>query len=140
MTRERFLFLLRRFAAWGLILLAVTTLINEAKVTHNAWNSFQASGGIDDVTRWENRMAELKAHIPPGVERVGYLSSDPQQTEFYLTQYVLTPMVLEHGIAPDWIIVNYQGKSIQLVLKKQLDLEKYAVENFGYGLYLVHKR
>jgi hypothetical protein len=140
MNRERFLFLLRKFAAWGLIFLAVTTLVTEAKATRDVWNSFQAFGGVDDVTRWENRLAELRTHIPSGVDRIGYLASDPEHIEFYLTQYIVIPAVLERGIAPDWIIVNYQGKSIQLVLKKQLDLDKYAVENFGYGLYLVHRR
>jgi hypothetical protein len=57
-----------------------------------------------------------------------------------LTQYTIIPLVLERGTAPDWIIANYPGKTIQLVLQKHLELEKYTVENFGYGLYLVHRR
>ena len=137
---KQFRFHLRRLAAWGLIFLAMVTILNEVRVSREIWKSFRASGGVDYVTLWENRLTELKSQIPPDVTRVGYISSDPEHIEFYLTQYTLTPMVLEHGTAPDWIIANYAAKTIHLVLRKQLDLEQYAVDNFGYGLYLVHKR
>jgi hypothetical protein len=141
MGMKRFRFLLRMVAAWGLILLAVVNIVNYAQATKVVWDSFfNYFESVDDVTRWENRLAELKSQIPPNVDTVGYLSADPQSIEFYLTQYTIIPMVLQHGTVPDWIIANYPGKTIQIVLQKQLDTEKYAIENFGHGLYLVHKR
>lgn len=140
MAMKRLQFLLRIAAVWGLVVLAAVNIVNYAHDLKVAWGSFLYFDGIDDITRWENRMAELKSHIPPNAGTVGYISSDPQWDEFILTQYTIIPLVLQRGIDHDWIIANYPDKSIQLVLNKQLDLEKYAVENFGYGLYLIHKR
>jgi hypothetical protein len=139
MGMKRFWFLLRIVAAWGLVFLAAVNIVNYAQALKVAWGSYVYFESVDDVTRWENRLAELKSQIPPNVE-VGYISADPQGIEFYLTQYAIIPLVLQHGTTPDWIIANYPGKTIQIVLQKQLDTEKYAVENFGYGLYLVHKK
>jgi hypothetical protein len=137
---KRVRFILRLAAVWALVLLSVNNLINYALDTKSVWDSFVHYGNVDDITRWENRLAELKSHIPLNAGRVGYISSDPQGNEFVLTQYTIIPLVLERGTAPDWIIANYPDKSIQLILQKQLDLEKYAVDNFGYGLYLIHKK
>lgn len=140
MGMKRFRFLLRIVAACGLIFLSVVNIVHYAQALKVAWDSYNYFGRVDDVTRWENRLAELKSQIPPNVDMVGYVSADPQGIEFYLTQYTIIPLVLQHGTAPDWIIANYPGKTIQIVMQKQLDTEKYAIENFGYGLYLVHKR
>jgi len=137
---QRLKFGVRLGAVLALFLLSAVSLASYAFDTRNAWRGFVARGTVDDITRWENRLAELKSHIPPGVDRVGYISSDPEHIEFYLTQYAIIPAVLERGVAPDWIIANYSDKSIQLILKKYLDLDQYAVESFGNGLYLVHKR
>lgn len=137
---RRIRFFLRLAAVWALVLLSVASLVNYALETESVRESFVHYGSVDDVTRWENRLAGLKSRIPPNAGTVGYLSADPQLIEFYLTQYTLIPLVLQRGAAYDWIIANYPGKTIQVVLQKQLDLEKYSVENFGYGLYLIHKK
>jgi hypothetical protein len=140
MKLKLFHFYARRLAAWGLIFLAMVSIVNEARISKDFWKSFLASGCVDSVSLWENRLAGLKSQIPQAVTRVGYISSDPEHIEFYLTQYTLIPIILERGTNPDWIIANYPAKTIHIVLRKQLDLEQYAVDNFGYGLYLVHKR
>jgi hypothetical protein len=137
---KRVRFLIRLMAVWALVFLSVVSIVKNAQEMQSVWGSFVHSGGIDDVTRWENRLAELKSHIPLNAGRVGYISSDPQGNEFILTQYSIIPLVLEHGTAPDWIIANYSGKAIHQVLQNQLEVENYTVENYGYGLYLVHRK
>ena len=137
---KRFTYFFRLAAVAALLVLSAAALVNYANETKDAWGSFTHSGSIDDVTRWENRLAELKVHIPLGVSKVGYISDDPQWDEFILTQYTIIPLVLQQGTAPDWIIANYPNKTIHQVLQKQMDVENVTVENFGFGLYLVHKK
>jgi hypothetical protein len=137
---KRVKFFLRLSAVWILVLLSVSSLVNYAQDTKVVWDSFVHYGSVDDITRWENRLAALKSQIPLSAGRVGYISSDPQGNEFVLTQYTLIPLVLERGTAPDWIIANYPGKTIHRVLQNQLEIENYTVESYGYGLYLVHRK
>ena len=131
---------LRPLASWGLLILAMISIINYAKITKNDWNAYMTVlDGVDDATRWENRFADLKSSIPADASVVGYVSADPQNVEFILTQYAIIPFILQHGTAPEWIIFNYQGKSIRLALEK-LGLKDYSTESYGYGIYLVHKK
>ena len=137
---QRLRIMLRILAAWGLLILAVFNIISSAQTTWNNWNGFlQVNGGVDDVTRWENRLAQLKSDLPANAGVIGYISGDPQGIEFNLTQYAIIPLVLQRGINSEWIIVNYPDKAIHLILQKY-GLENYAVEKYGYGLYLIHKK
>ena len=137
---KRFRFFLRLAAVVALGVLSAASLVNYAIQTQTSWNSYNHFGSIDDVTRWENRLADVKAHIPADAGKVGYISGDPQWNEFILTQYTIIPLVLEQGTGPDWIIANYPGKAIHQVLEKQLGNANYSVYSFGYGLYLIHKK
>ena len=137
---KRASFVLRLAVVWALVLLSINSIVNYTLGTKIVWDSFVYYGKVDDITRWENRLAELKSHIPLNAGKVGYISSDPEGNEFVLTQYTIIPLVLERGTAPDWIIANYSGKDIHKVLQSQLEIEDYTVENYGYGLYLVHRK
>ena len=130
----------RSIASWGLLILALINIINYAQLTQNQWNwFFNASKGVDDVTRWENRLTNLKSEIPDDSGPVGYISSDSQYIEYYLTQYAIIPHVLLRGTKPKWIIANYNGTPIQQVLQN-LGIKNYSVNDYGYGLYLIHKK
>jgi hypothetical protein len=131
--------LLRLLAPWGLLILALISIVNYARVSQMDWNGYVHDlAGMDDVTRWENRFTELKSRLPANVGNVGYISTDPQYVEFELTQYALIPFVLHDNKVLDWTIIIQQGKPIHLVLEK-LGLINYSTESFGYGIYLVHK-
>jgi len=132
--------LLRTLASWSLLILAIINLVQYARSINSelAW-FFNSNNGIDDVTRWENRLEKLKNAIPSQVRTLGYISNDPQNIEFVLTQYTIIPRVLRRGIDPAWNIANYPGKAIHQALQKH-GLTNYDLENFGFGLYLVHTK
>jgi hypothetical protein len=120
--------------------MAAASMINYAQETKVAWDTFVHVGYVDDVTSWENRLAGLKSKIPFKEGRVGYISGDPQMVEFILTQYAILPLVLQGGTDTEWIIANYPGRPIHLILEKKFPADSYSVENYGYGLYLIHKK
>ncbi|HEY3313270.1 MAG TPA: hypothetical protein VGK00_16640 [Anaerolineales bacterium] len=137
---QRFKFILRILAACSLLVLALVNIGSYARITRDNWEGFmQVNGGVDDVTRWENRFAELKLKIPADAGVIGYISEDPTDSEFILTQYAIIPFVLRRGTTQKWIIANIQGKPIHQVLEN-LGLKNYSVENYGFGLYLIHKK
>jgi hypothetical protein len=120
------------------VLCAAASLVNYAEQTKIAWDSFIYFNRVDDVSRWVNRLAPLRAKIPPSVDRVGYVSEDPQYNEFYLTQYAIIPLVLERGQGPEWMIANDSDRNARRLLNGEvLD---YDTENFGFGLYLIHRK
>ena len=138
---KQFLFYLRIAAVWALVLFATASLVNYAGQTKIAWDSFVSFNRVDDVSRWESRIAPIKAKIPPGVSRVGYVSEDPEGNEFILTQYALIPLVLKKGQDPEWMIgndANHSGKKILRLLDG--DTSEYDLESFGFGLYLIHRK
>jgi hypothetical protein len=131
---------LQIIASWSLLILALINIISYAQLTQSHWNwFFNVSKGVDDVTRWENRLTKLKSQIPVDSGVVGYISSDSQYIEYYLTQYAIIPHVLLRSAKPKWIIANYNGKSIQQVLQN-LGIKNYSLDDYGYGLYLIHKK
>jgi hypothetical protein len=137
---KRLKIVLRSIASWGLLILALINIINYAQLTQNQWNwFFKVSKGVDDVTRWENRLTKLKSEIPDDSGVIGYISSDSQYIEYYLTQYAIIPHVLLRSTKPKWIIANYNGQPIQQALQK-LGIKNYSVNNYGYGLYLIRKK
>jgi len=137
---KRLRIILRILAAWSLLILALINIVNYARTTRDNWTWFiNVNEKVDEVTRWENRFAQLKTHIPADTKVVGYIAGDSQKIEFDLTQYAIIPQVLRAGTAPAWIIANYNGKPIRQVLQK-LGLNNYSLENYGYGLYLIHKK
>ena len=137
---QRFMTILRILAACGLLLLALVNIGSYARLTQDNWEGFmRLNGGVDDVTRWESHFEELKLKIPANAGVIGYISEDPTDSEFILTQYAIIPFVLRRGTSQNWIIANVRGKPIHQVLEN-LKLKNYSVENYGFGLYLIHKK
>jgi hypothetical protein len=138
---KRFLFYLRIAAAWALVFCAAASLYGYAGQTKSAWESFTYFKRVDDVSRWLDRLAPIKAKIPPEVKRVGYISEDRQDNEFNLTQYAIAPFILERGQGPDWMIANdseVAGRNVRRLL--QGETLEYDIESFGFGLYLIHRK
>lgn len=136
---KRIRFFLQLAAAWGLVFLAALSIVNYARATQISWDYSRVYfEGVDDVSRWVSRLAPLKAKIPPGVSRVGYVSEDSQYNEFYLTQYAIIPLVLEKGQGPEWLIANDSGRNALRLLNGET--RNYDAESFGFGLYLIHRK
>jgi len=130
----------RSLAAWALVILAAVNILFNAPQLLGDWNVFiGVNKGVDDTTHWVNRFEQLKKDIPSNVRFVGYIAEDPQHVEFILTQYAIIPLVLQNGTGPEWIIANFPGQNIQSVLRNS-GIEYDAIKDYGFGIYLVHKK
>ncbi len=98
-----------------------------------------ARGGFSDdvVARAEERLRPLRASLA-GQRRAGYLTdvpgdsigNDAAATErYFLTQYVLAPVVLERGTGPSRVIGNFAAGRVP-VRYRNLSILK----DFGDGL------
>jgi hypothetical protein len=90
-----------------------------------------ASGKPDLVATYEQRFSALRGAVPKGAPQVGYLTDIPAgdltaQTEFYLLQYAIAPVIVESRADLPWVIGNFrstegmtkalEGKGLTLVL------------------------
>jgi hypothetical protein len=104
--------------AVALVLLysAATSLARARAIYHTV-----RSPAVDEVTRYERRMLELRAALPPG-GIVGYVTDPPvedtssarvaavlhdQFKAYILAQYVLAPRVMVGDTAREWVVGNY---------------------------------
>ena len=92
----------------------------------------------DEISRYEGRFHLLRSALPPeGV--VGYISEPwrpPLDLDwlkgFFLTQYALTPLVVEDGVAPALVIGNFPAGLTSYSPDPTLAL----VRDFGDGVLL----
>ena len=80
----------------------------------------------------------------PGRGTVGYVSDSNDEGEFYLTQYLVVPLVLEKGQRPDLVLVN---NHIAQATRAEDDVYRVsrladgsAVYDFGNGIKLIDRR
>lgn len=107
-----------------------------------------SSDTVDTVSLWEQRMKAVRRALPPSVERIGYLEaadvpqaqSDPEKSEFFMTQYSLAPVVVSKGLEYEWILGNFGSALSDPAIRSRLDeeLESYTIQDLGFGLHLIH--
>ena len=105
-------------------------------------------GSVDMLSPWEQRMKTVRQALPAGIYRVGYLEaadvpeadSDPEKSEFFMTQYSLAPVVVARGYEHEWILGNFGGDVTMKTIRSRLDekLAAYTIQDLGFGLYLIH--
>ena len=97
---------------------------------------------LDPITKYEKRFSGLKAYLQNHAV-VGYISDYDDESDRYgqaynMTQYVLAPVILVHGIKRKFIVGNFQGPLP--------DINGYENENislirdFGHGVLLFERR
>lgn len=97
------------------------------------------------VTKWEDRLQALREALPDGVTKVGYvddasLSGDMSQldaNEFQLMQYSVAPVSIQMGYGQEWIIGNFNNDD-NLNAWLIGHLGAHEIQEFGFGLYLIH--
>lgn len=97
------------------------------------------------VSKWEDRVQALREALPAGVSQVGYvddaaLSGDASQldvNEFQLMQYSVAPVAIQAGMGHEWIVGNFRDdENLEAWLAEELGT--YDLQEFGFGLYLIH--
>ncbi len=96
--------------------------------------------GGDEVTWHEQRLAKLRAALPPSESAVGYVS-ERQVTatdiaamkEFVLTVYALTPVRVELDTRHRYVVGNFGDGKPHI----PEDAHLVVLEDFGDGVYLL---
>ena len=111
----------------------------------NSAHAIPKRGG-DPISKFEDRYTELKKHLPArGV--VGYIMDGPPemvltdnsaQAEYFVTQYTVTPVILQNNHDEALVIGNFHNTAS---LKKALSSANLkVVKDFGGGLILFERR
>src|SRR5262249_44886634 len=96
---------LRYYAAiFGVVALAGAAARSGALALRDTWRSFKA-GTPDFAVAYRDRIKGVRALLPAR-GTVGYVTDSNDEGEFYLTQYLLVPLILEKGQRPDLVLVN----------------------------------
>lgn len=127
-----------------LILVCVYSSVAYLVERIQAWNPTLITN--DGVYDWDERLADLRADLPPDVTMVGYVSDwdvlpeydyPNNETEFVLTQYSMAPIIVARNDEQEWLIVNLKPKDFETWAAAQTaDIE---VTKYPLGLFLVHK-
>lgn len=134
---------LKSFLPW---LLALLCLMASGAHVLKAYRSM--SDSRDVVTGWEEKSKTILAALPEDVFMAGYVerSDIPGSTavfdeaEFFITQYGVAPVVLAPGLEHEWIVGNFGSGVTRQSLDPWLERElgSYAVQDLGFGIYLIH--
>jgi hypothetical protein len=92
----------------GVTLIALYALVSTLAMLNKDAGRYHKSS-IDEVSLYENRFAGFKNILQP-YTIVGYITdqqSDKVIEEYYLTQYVLSPIIIVRGTAFPFVIGNF---------------------------------
>ena len=134
---------LRCFAALlAAVLLAGASAHSGALALRDTWRIFKA-GTPDFAVAYAAKLAPARAVLPDR-GTVGYVSDSNDEGEFYLTQYLVVPLVLEKGQRPDLVLVNNHvanpTSTEDRVYRVSRLADGSAVYDFGNGMLLIDRR
>ncbi|MGC2446750.1 MAG: hypothetical protein WA477_03845 [Candidatus Sulfotelmatobacter sp.] len=91
----------------GLLLLIAGCVLSSFRILQGArLPNLSARDGVERLS--DGRFAALKSSLP-AVATIGYIeeSTDPAIPYYYLTQYALAPVVVEHSINHKLVVGNF---------------------------------
>lgn len=102
----------------------------------------------DMISSWDKRMAGLRADLPADVKTIGYVGNwdilpandivyADEETEFVLTQYALSPVIIKRGDNEKWIILNLNPTAYDIWMQSQP--QDIKITEYGLRIFLVHK-
>jgi hypothetical protein len=115
----------------GIVTFLVCCLLSSARLVHDAPNPRTPPGDI--ARRSDQRFSALKAALPErGV--VGYIGERgiPALGDYYLAQYALAPLVIDHSTNHALVVGNFSPQSSPGTLPPGLHL----IREFGGGVFL----
>jgi len=115
----------------GILLFAFCCLLSTGRLLVQSPNPTRVSA--DDIAqRSDQRFAALKSRLPAsGV--IGYIGGpgDSATPDYYLTQYALAPLVVDHSPDHAMVIGNFPSSP-----PSQIPAHLRLVEDFGEGVFL----
>jgi hypothetical protein len=118
-------------ALTAVLIFALGFVVSSARLISDA--PVSQINSVDDVSRRsDQRFAELKGLLPEhGV--VGYIgdSTDPI-ADYYLTQYALAPLVVEHSLKHPLIVGNFPSSPARVA-----EYNLRIIRDFGNGVLLL---
>ena len=136
---------LRAIALISLILYSLFVAATNGLAVHAKWN--RDSQGSDSVSKWEKRIKPVLDHIPRNITELGYAADwdipdsgydiIDQDNEYTLTQYALSPRIVQPGLDHEWIIGNFTNNDFRKWLDK--NLSSYKIIKIGFGIYAIHR-
>jgi hypothetical protein len=135
-----------RLRCWAAILavlvLTAASAQSGALALRDTWRLFKA-GTPDFAVAYRQKLTPAMALLPDR-GTVGYLSDSNDQGEFYLTQYLVVPLVLEKGQRPDLVLVNNHASKTTATDDAVYTVSRLAdgsaVYDFGNGMKLIDRR
>ena len=121
----------------GVVLLAFFSLLSswgQFSVNLKEFDPSLSLAGHEGVTLYERRFVDVKNELPAqGV--VGYVSdTEPDSAEFYLTQYALSPLIVDRTQPHELVIGNFTNKTPDL--KALTNMSLTLRRDFGNGVKL----
>ena len=106
----------------------VCCLLSSARLV---WNANKATDSNQVAARSDRRFSAIKTQLP-GHGVVGYVG-DPGQSpgEYYLAQYALAPVVIDHSLNHSLIVGNFSKAPFLIPLNLEM------VHDFGNGVLLL---
>ncbi len=95
----------------GILLIILSALMSNLFMSWKEIEQFRNSPKEDDITAYEKRFKNIKTLLPPqGV--VGYITDLTDQSaqwykEYFLTQYVLSPVIVTNETSRHLVIGNF---------------------------------
>src|SRR5215470_7842545 len=126
----------------AVVAMVAASIHSGAHALRDTWRLFKA-GTPDFAIAYAAKLAPARAVLPDR-GTLGYVSDSNDQGEFYLTQYLVVPLVLEKGQRPDLVLVNnHVAKATPtadgVYRVSRLD-DGSTVYDFGNGTKLIDRR
>ena len=142
-TKAQTIIRVRSWAAFlAVLVLAAASAQSGALALRDTRRVFKA-GTPDFAVAYRRKLNPALALLPDH-GTVGYVSDSNDQGEFYLTQYLVVPLVLEKGQRPDLVLVNNHSSKSTANEDGVYTVSRLAngptVYDFGNGIKLIDRR
>lgn len=123
----------------AVFLLVGISLVSSVSLLLDAWKAYSTRPETGQIALFQERFSEIRKSLPAH-GMVGYLTDaapNPatRSTEYYLTQYALSPVVLVDNSNQPLVVANFHTVSPDKALLSATRLT--PVRNFGNGVFLL---
>ena len=132
----------------SVIALALFALFSNLKLFEQEFNINQDNIGLDSVSMYEEKIKGVRKILPAyGV--IGYVTereykggalSADEAMMYFLTQYVLSPVIVVNGTEYDFVIGNFYKTGVQPAFLRNKNLTVYIVFKNGIVFYKTEAR